>query len=52
MFDKAEGSPQEFRERTQVLRGIAAYINEYDKALSGKYFEIIEEIERVVRQQT
>lgn len=45
MFYHAEKYPEEFINKIEELKGVAAYINEYDNSLSNKYFEIIKGLE-------
>ena len=45
-FRHAEKAPREFLDKVDELKGIVAYINQYDNELAKKYSEVIENIER------
>lgn len=44
MFHKAELEPTKYLEQSSKLKGIAAFINEYNNELSTKYFKIADKI--------
>lgn len=45
-FNHAKKEPREFSNKVEELKGIVAYINQYDSTLAEKYNEVIEELER------
>ena len=44
LFHKASESPRNFAGRSQELRGIAAFVHQYDAALASRYFEVAAQV--------
>ncbi len=47
MFHQASFDPSKFLGKSQMLKGMSSFINEYNSKLSSKYFDIAEKVARL-----